>query len=64
MRKSISVEQIRWKANRKTGVVAAGGAEAVTAGISILGQDGNAADVAAATLLALMVCDHGYCCGW
>jgi gamma-glutamyltranspeptidase len=52
MRKSNNVEQIGWKANNKTGIVAAGGAQAVAAGISILEQDGNAADAATATLLA------------
>jgi gamma-glutamyltranspeptidase / glutathione hydrolase len=61
MPESISIEQIGWKANSKTGIVAAGGAEAVAAGISMLQQEGNAADAAAAALLTLMVCDHGYC---
>jgi gamma-glutamyltranspeptidase/glutathione hydrolase len=39
--------------------VAAGKAEAVAAGIQILKQGGNAADAAAATLLALAVTDYG-----
>lgn len=54
-------QTIGWKADSKTGVVAAGGAEAVAAGMGILAQDGNAADAAVATLLALIVTDHGYC---
>ncbi len=61
MRKTIAVDQIGWKATSKTGVVAAGGAEAVAAGIGALERDGNAADAAAASLFALMVSDHGYC---
>jgi len=41
--------------------VAAGGAGAVAAGISMLEQGGNAADAAAATLLALTITDYGSC---
>lgn len=41
------------------GAVAAGRAESVAAGIEILSQGGNAADAAAATLLALAVTDYG-----
>ena len=52
---------IGWHAVSKVGVVAAGGAAAVAAGVSILQQDGNAADAATAVLLALMVTDHGDC---
>lgn len=48
-----------WKAAGKNGAVAAGGEEAVAAGISILEQGGNAADAAAATLLALSITDYG-----
>jgi len=51
--------KIGWKASGKGGAVAAGGAGAVAAGISILGQGGNAADAAAATLLALSITDYG-----
>src|SRR5512133_2342225 len=56
-----SIQEIGWKATSKIGVVAAGGADAVRAGMIMLEQDGNAADAAAATLLALMVTDHGEC---
>ncbi len=52
---------ISWKAESKTGVVAAGGAKAVAAGIEILEAGGNAADAAAGTILALNVTDHGEC---
>ncbi len=54
-------QQVGWKAVSKTGVVAAGGAKAVEAGIEILSQGGNAADAAAGTILALNVTDHGAC---
>jgi gamma-glutamyltranspeptidase / glutathione hydrolase len=57
----ISAQRIGWKAASKTGAVAAGAADAVAAGIEILEQDGNAADAAAATILALNVTDHGAC---
>jgi gamma-glutamyltranspeptidase/glutathione hydrolase len=56
-----NTQKIGWKAVSKTGVVAAGGARAVAAGIGILSQGGNAADAAAATILALNVTDHGAC---
>jgi len=54
-------QQIGWTATSKTGAIAAGGAGAVAAGIDILAADGNAADAAAATILALNVTDHGAC---
>ena len=44
------------------GAVSAGGAEAVAAGIEILKRGGNAADAAAATILALSVTDSGGFC--
>lgn len=56
-----SAQQIGWKTVSKTGIVAAGGAEAVKAGIEILEKGGNAADAAAGTILALNVTDHGDC---
>ena len=57
----MSKSHIGWKATSKDGVIAAGGTEAVAAGMRILEVDGNAADAAVATLLALMVTDHGQC---
>ncbi|MYF98497.1 hypothetical protein F4212_05090 [Candidatus Poribacteria bacterium] len=56
-----NLQGISWKAESKTGVVAAGGAKAVAAGIEILEAGGNAADAAAGTILALNVTDHGEC---
>src|SRR5438105_4850186 len=44
------------------GAVSAGGAEAVAAGLEILKSGGNAADSAAATILALSVTDSGGFC--
>ena len=41
-----NTQEIGWKAVSKTGVVAAGGAKAVAAGIEILEAGGNAADAA------------------
>ena len=52
-------ELITWKGSGAGGAVAAGKAESVDAGIRILKQGGNAADAAAATLLALAITDYG-----
>lgn len=57
----IDIQDISWKSESKYGVVSAGGAEAVAAGIEILEAGGNAADSAAGTILALNVTDHGAC---
>jgi gamma-glutamyltranspeptidase/glutathione hydrolase len=53
-----------WTGSGEHGAVSAGGWEAVKAGIEILGAGGNAADAAAATILALAVTDHtAFCFG-
>jgi gamma-glutamyltranspeptidase/glutathione hydrolase len=53
-----------WSATGKTGAVAAGGQGAVDAGIETLKAGGNAADAAAATILALSVTDgNAFCFG-
>lgn len=53
-----------WQAEGFKGAVAAGGRAAVAAGIDQLRQGGNAADAAAATLVALAVTDaRDYCFG-
>src|SRR5579863_6959016 len=59
--RTMNPQQIGWHAVSETGVVAAGAAEAVAAGIALLEQGGNAADAAVATILALNVTDHGQC---
>jgi gamma-glutamyltranspeptidase/glutathione hydrolase len=56
------LDTMGWKAVSETGAVAAGGARAVRAGVDILERDGNAADAAVATILALQITDHGQCC--
>lgn len=55
------LQSIGWQAASKTGVIAAGEPAAVAAGLTLLDQGGNAADAAAATILALNVTDHGLC---
>ena len=57
---NLVADEITWQASGKGGAVAAGGKEAVAAGLSMLKQGGNAADAAAAILLALSVTDFGY----
>ena len=54
-----AADSVGWHASGKGGAVAAGGADAVKAGIGILEKGGNAADAATATLLALAVTDYG-----
>jgi len=56
---TLFASEIGWNSSGKGGAVAAGGKDAVAAGISILEQGGNAADAAAATLLALSITDYG-----
>jgi gamma-glutamyltranspeptidase/glutathione hydrolase len=56
------VDRGGWKASGRYGVVAAGKAESVAAGIAILEAGGNAADAAVATILASSVTDYGLCC--
>jgi gamma-glutamyltranspeptidase/glutathione hydrolase len=53
-----------WQGRGSGGAVTAGGREAVQAGIEILKRGGNAADAAAATILALSVTDsRSFCFG-
>jgi gamma-glutamyltranspeptidase/glutathione hydrolase len=53
-----------WQACGKKGAVAAGGADAVAAGLGILKGGGNAADAGVATILALSVTDSkAFCFG-
>ncbi len=56
---TIDPSGIGWSASGSQGVVAAGNAEAVTAGLEILQSGGNAADAAVATILALGITDYG-----
>lgn len=53
--------EISWKAEGRNGVVAAGAAEAVAAGVALLEKGGNAMDATVATVLALNVTDHYEC---
>src|SRR5262245_12109823 len=53
-----------WSDSGRRGAVAAGGKEAVDAGIRILKDGGNAADAAVATILSLAVTDAtAFCFG-
>jgi gamma-glutamyltranspeptidase/glutathione hydrolase len=52
----------RWKASGTNGAVATGGEGAMEAGLAILKRGGNAADAAAATILALTVTDSRLFC--
>lgn len=58
----LNVGHISWKAAGANGAVTAGGAEAVAAGMEILQRDGNAADAAVASILALSVTDASLFC--
>ena len=55
----IFADQISWKASGRNGVVAAGHADSVAAGVGVLDEGGKAGDAAAATILALAVTDYG-----
>src|SRR5438093_4848528 len=57
-----AVSSPRWEVVGTRGVVVAGGQEAVEAGIEVLRSGGNAADAAAATLLAQTVTDANQFC--
>ncbi len=57
-----SVTPSQWEVSGTRGAVVAGGQEAVDAGLAVLKSGGNAADAAAATLLALTVTDANQFC--
>ena len=57
---SVHAEEISWKASGTGGAIAAGGSGAVQSGMRLLRNGGNAADAAAATLLALAITDYGF----
>ena len=52
---ALAAREIGWEAEGRHGVVAAGKAEAVEAGLSILEKGGNAADAAVAAILSLAI---------
>jgi gamma-glutamyltranspeptidase/glutathione hydrolase len=56
------VPGVSWSASGSNGAVAAGGAEAVAAGMEILKSGGNATDAGIATVLALSVTDASLFC--
>ena len=58
--RSMYAEEISWKASGTGGAIAAGGSGAVHSGMRLLRSGGNAADAAAATLLALAITDYGF----
>ena len=59
LRTTLVADELSWRASGKGGAIAAGGAQATAAGYRLLRDGGNAADAAAATLLALAVTDYG-----
>ena len=58
---NLNINEVGWKASSDEGVVAAGSAASVMAGVNILNEGGNAVDAAVATIFALNVTDHGDC---
>jgi gamma-glutamyltranspeptidase/glutathione hydrolase len=55
-------EELGWQAKGANGVVVAGRTGSADAGLAVLTQGGNAADAAAAAILALAVTDHNEFC--
>ena len=60
LQRPMYAEEISWKASGTGGAIAAGGSGAVHSGMRLLRNGGNAADAAAATLLALAITDYGF----